>query len=530
MAVAHDVDAGGLLRQIGVGRGQLGQQRVAPMRPGAGQQVLPRRRRGAERAVVAEHGLARHGPQALVQGVHVAQAGAPVEHVVPARRCAGPVFQRGLQAQVGHQPGGVRCLQGLLAPAAVGAGQHPRRDEERQRHHAAARLPALQPIGGHVPGVQLDAALRGGDAAHHAAGQQPLAQRCGQLAAEPAVALGPGQQAGFLVARLRRLARRVEAVPAGEVVDAGPGRDGVDAGPEIVAAAVVQVPAQLRVGEALLAQPCTEKHGVLRQLHLGQRLIGHGNRVTRFTARLGHQRGEAAVLRQRGRAHAFHRQQAVLPVAVEEQALLRAVAQVQLVVLPAAGQAAAQAEFLQQVLHMAGVVARHRQVVRAHGAGDAVHRHAAAVAAGRVFQLQQREIVLPGQPQRPRRRQPGDAAASDHRMRAAGDVGRALLPRLAQQVAALLRDAGEAALDGLQRLPRAPRQAQQTAGAGHEQRSPAHRQCQAARKPGVSGSRACQQTPCPGLHRALALSPLPKSRRLWRRAPRRRRRLRGVFT
>ena len=119
--------------------------------------------------------------------------------------------------------------------------------------------------------------------------------------------------------------------------------------------------------------------------------------------RRAHRLRKTAVLRQRGRAHALYRQQPVLPLAVEEQALLRAVAQVAFVVHPAPGHAAAQAQFFQKILHRPRIVARHRQVVRAQRAGDAQHRAASAVAAGVVFQFQQREVVMPIQAQRPRR-------------------------------------------------------------------------------------------------------------------------------
>ena len=158
-------------------------------------------------------------------------------------------------------------------------------------------------------------------------------------------------------------------------------------------------------------------------------------------------------------------------MAVDEQALLRAVAQGALVVLPAPGHAAAQAQLFQQFLHRARIVAGQRQVVRAHGAGDAADLHAAAVAAGRVFQLQQGEVVVPRQPQRARRRQGGNAAAGDHGVHAVRDVGRARGPGLAQPVAALMADAGKAAFDVRQPARRAPGGGQR--GAGGQQRAAA---------------------------------------------------------
>ena len=129
---------------------------------------------------------------------------------------------------------------------------------------------------------------------------------------------------------------------------------------------------------------------------------------------LAHLLGKLAVLRQGGRAHAVHGQQAFVPVALKEQALLRAVAQMALVVTPAPGHLLAQAQLLQQVLHFPGAVAGQGQVVRPQRAGQARQRTRTAVAAGLRLQLQQGHIVLTGQAQRPRRRQARHAAPGNH--------------------------------------------------------------------------------------------------------------------
>ena len=135
-------------------------------------------------------------------------------------------------------------------------------------------------------------------------------------------------------------------------------------------------------GQRLLCCPQRERgHGKARGLGLGF-----------------YRPRKAAVLGQRGVAHALHGQQAVLPFALEEQALLRAVAQVALVILPAPGHAAAQAQFFEQILHLARIVTRHGQVMRALRAGHAVDAGAPAVATGLVFQLQQCKVVHPRQP------------------------------------------------------------------------------------------------------------------------------------
>ena len=183
---------------------------------------------------------------------------------------------------------------------------------------------------------------------------------------------------------------------------------------------------------------------------------------------------EAAVLRLRAGVHAMHRQQAVLPLAVEEQPLLRAVAQRALVVFPAAGHAPAQAQFLEQVLHLARIVAGHRQVVRAERAGDAVDHAAARIAARAVLELEQREVVDAREAQRARRREPGDATAGDQHAGLAGARGLARLQRaVAHRVAARHVDPGEAAFDGWRRIAAGERE--RTGGADRaEETAPPH--------------------------------------------------------
>jgi hypothetical protein len=241
----------------------------------------------------------------------------------------------------------------------------------------------------------------------------------------------------------------MKAVPAGEVVNAGPGRDVFDARAVVVAAAVVEVPAQLRVAEAFAVEPADEREGIERQQLGRDRELERGNGEMRRVLQRVDALREFAVLRQRVFAHAVHGQQAVLPFAVKEQALLRAVAKVALVVLPAARHALAQAEFFEQVLHLGRVVARHGQVVRTQRAGDAVDHAAARVAAGGVFEFEQGEVFDARKPQCARGRKAGDAAAGDDHARALDDGRRLALERaIAHGVAARDVDAGEAALDG----------------------------------------------------------------------------------
>ena len=153
------------------------------------------------------------------------------------------------------------------------------------------------------------------------------------------------------------------------------------------------------------------------------------------------------VLRQCVAAHALQRQQPRLPRAVKKQALLRAVAQVAFVVRPAARDALTNAKFLQQVLHLIRVIARHRQVVRAQRTGDAVDCAAPAVATGFVFQLQQGEVVHALEPQRAGGGKARHATASNHDAGFVDDgrCGPGLVT--AQQMATFVLDAGEAARD-----------------------------------------------------------------------------------
>src|SRR5213076_60154 len=113
----------------------------------------------------------------------------------------------------------------------------------------------------------------------------------------------------------------------------------------------------------------------------------------RLLARLLHELRETLVLRDRGRPDALHRQQPFLPLAVEEQPLLRAVAQVTLVIAPAPRDAPGQPDLLEEIAHLDGVVAGHRQVVRAERAGDAADTAATAVAAGLVLQVEHDLVV-----------------------------------------------------------------------------------------------------------------------------------------
>jgi hypothetical protein len=155
------------------------------------------------------------------------------------------------------------------------------------------------------------------------------------------------------------------------------------------------------------------------------------------------------------------------------------VAQVALVVFPAARDPAPQAQLLEQVLHLVRIVAGHRQVVRAQRAGDALHPAAAAVATGVVLEFEQHEVLDAARPQRTRRGQAGHAAARDHHLGAPHHRRRAARRRtVAHCMPARHVDAGEAARDGVRRLAARQRQRARAQGAPDEC-APLHRQCAA---------------------------------------------------
>src|SRR5205085_2129986 len=120
------------------------------------------------------------------------------------------------------------------------------------------------------------------------------------------------------------------------------------------------------------------------------------------------------------------------PAAVEEQALLRAVAQVALFVGPSPCDIFGDADLGEQIAHLGRVVAGHGQVVRRDRARDAADVRAAAVAARAVFEFEHDEVFDAREPQSARGRQTRDAAAGDDDAGLARDSGRRRLRWIAQ--------------------------------------------------------------------------------------------------
>ena len=234
------------------------------------------------------------------------------------------------------------------------------------------------------------------------------------------------------------------AVAAGEIVQPGPGRDPVIGRAVVVAAAVVQIPVQRRRGVAFALQPLPE----------GQRIQGAPRRVARGqhdrdaedlaavvadrAVQAVHQRQELAVLLDIGLGQPVHRQEAVFPTAVAQQAFLRRVRQDGLVVVGprAKGVALGDAEVGQHFAHVGGLHRRQRQVVRAERVVQPV-----AVAGGGVAAvlgaLDHDEIGEAFARQLPGARQAGHAGPQDRHLAAPGAGRRRQCRAIAQRVAGL---------------------------------------------------------------------------------------------
>ena len=263
MAVAHQVDAQRLARQIRMRRRQLGQHRVRPGRPRQREQPFARMptappcRRQAPSTPSAPS--ARHA---------AAGSGASHRHSRARRRRTftlshdgartGPLGERPVQLQVRDEPRRVTQLRRAPArapPAARRAGAAPRTAAPRARLagvSSARRAARSRPTRRPPPRAALAAraARVGRCAAARACG---CASRCD----EPRIALGPRQHRVALVVLV---ARRVKAVAAREVVQPRPRRHLRGAGAVVVATAIVEVPAQLRVRQPARIEPLREGH------------------------------------------------------------------------------------------------------------------------------------------------------------------------------------------------------------------------------------------------------------------------------
>ena len=423
----------------------------------------------AQRLVVAQHRrLAADAVQSLIARIHIAQPARiaiAVQHIVPGGLGAGVVGQRSVDMDVRHQPGSPVQASRHGTQKIGRIAQHSCSNKAGQRHHAMARQPAFMLLAAMVINLDLHAARVLGDGKHAAIGLQLRGfQSRRQLLRQPAIALGPGQH--LLAIRFALMlglrTRRVETMAAGEIVNPRPGRYAAQTGTEIIPAAVVQIPEQTLVIEALLRQPLVEtlciEHGMRgRQTRFAlpdtDGRHGKGRRLSRCLDLLFKQR----ILLQRALAHALHRQQSFVPAALPVQTLLRAMAEIALVIAPAASEALAHAQLLQPVLHLMGIVAGNGQIVGTQGAGNALDLPALAVASHGGLGIEQGCALHASQFQRACRRQPGHAPARNHDRRSVhhrrcGQLEplRQALPERAQAMTTLQRHAAEAARQVLQ--------------------------------------------------------------------------------
>ena len=273
------------------------------------------------------------------------------------------------------------------------------------------------------------------------------ARRAARPAARASQALPSGQVSTRVALGVRVVARRMEAVAAGEVVQAGPGRHlrrrrrrsrrgsssrGTSAG------AASSSPSRVEPGGEGAARRARQRPAVQRA-----RARRHREARARAAApstRCGEARGTARACADAGALD--RRQQASCQRAVDEQPLLRAVAQVPLVVDRAARRRGARRpSSSSSSLHLVRV-RRPAPAGSARRAGSAMPPIAwpRLLPPARVFELEQREVVDAGaraaRAPRPgrrcrRRRRRRRRAASRRRRRAAGAAA------VAQQVAAL---------------------------------------------------------------------------------------------
>ena len=228
-------------------------------------------------------------------------------------------------------------------------------------------------------------------------------------------------------------------------MQAGPGRDLVVARAVIVAAAVIQIPVQGGRGIAFALHPLLQGDGVER---LPGRILRrrHGRKdedalaiVAMRLAQTPHLGKEAFMLRQFRRRHAFGGNEAVLPVAVEQQSLFRSVQDVALVViwLFRLRIALDNPQVEQDLSHMGRFGRRQRQVMATGRIGQV-----AEVAAGRVAirlrAIDHEKIPVPQLVQTPGGRQARDAGAEDGHVGRQGACRRRQRRALAQQLAQIM--------------------------------------------------------------------------------------------
>src|SRR5579871_1091229 len=208
----------------------------------------------------------------------------------------------------------------------------------------------------------------------HDAGADVAIEFFEEAADDPAVAFGPGQRTFFI------------GFSGGEVVDAGPCGDVLGESAVIVAAGVVDVPAQVGGSEALLVEPGFDGDSIKRR-RLGAEL--HRDRELTGGAELVHAGGEAGEVLAIAGGSGGRGLDALLPSAVEVETLLRREAEIAL--LPDA--VAKDAEVFEKLANERGFFAGNGNVVGGPGIGRDFVLAPARVAAALLQHFEENEIV-----------------------------------------------------------------------------------------------------------------------------------------
>ena len=469
----HDVDVGHERLDRGVRLYKVGEDQRDPVvpaplqHPGAGYLRVRR----SQRQVVGQHARAGRHPQVLVGGDDVAHRRAVVQHVVP-----GGAVRQPVDREVGHHPRTVRERVRLRAGRRVAVDDAAGR-EARQGVDGVARPETDRGPGAGIQRVDVDAAIRRRrpgrvhrrtQPVHEHAGADVRRQALHEMTDDAAVPLRPGQV--FRIGRART-----------EVVPAGPGRGGVERAAIVVAAAVVDVPAQplgrpagaveivahgepverddVRVGRACRARQ--------RECPAAARIA-----IVAVAPRLGLERGEFRAGAGFLGVNQGPRGDLVAPLAVDEQPLLRRMAQMPRVVdrLPVRTVTLHQAHLDQQFANRRRFRARHRHVVRSPGVGRDIVLSPAGVAARLRLELQQHEVAHAAPGELPAGRQPRHAAPHDDDRDLARLLRRGELA-VPQAVADTVRGADNLAADSRRgRRPPGRRRARPAAEAQHASR------------------------------------------------------------
>ena len=189
-------------------------------------------------------------------------------------------------------------------------------------------------------------------------------------------------------------------------MNSGPRRRVAGASAVVVAAPVVDEPAQPGRVETFLGQPLGHRDRIERR---GGDLVAHRHGERASCCKLGHARFESRHVVAVARGRPDLRLEAGLPASVKKQPLLWSVAEMPL--LPTA--VLEDAELVKQLAHQRRVRTGHRHVVRRPWVSADLVAPRTGIAARVGLHLEQDEVVKPAPGQSPCGRQPGDTAANN---------------------------------------------------------------------------------------------------------------------